>query len=236
MIDTIKDRENLYERLLPKPGEKTDRGTNRWMFQNQPDPETMRCHIYHDVLWPQFKFIASRCRECYKIVIKPNTVVDLFDLYEVQRKLGYHCKCGTDNRDNTSGIYGGYFYCEGLDQGKKRFNEVRDIIPSRIEVILKRYCTEYEIGTGIGPSNQLSEMTKEEKQFERYFLKNFIEYDKRILQAYDHAVELITDMPLYIQKAVMIRWIHDARNSGDQTYKEFTGGYDLYNRCVTYHD
>jgi hypothetical protein len=80
MINTTKDRYNLYGRLMPNQGDPVDKTGVTWVYFNQPQPDSMRCDIYYRVLFPLFGYIASRCRQCYKIYVKPHNLIELFDL------------------------------------------------------------------------------------------------------------------------------------------------------------
>jgi hypothetical protein len=169
--------------------------------------------------------VLQDCGKTLKCLrIKPSNVYELFDLYEFQRRTSYHCKCGIANRKTDSGMYSGYFYCQGLEQARKRYKEIREAA-TPIPVIIKRYCTEFEIGpTGIGPSNQIPELTEEQLAFERHVLNNYIGPERFIEPQDENEI-----------RAVMLRWLFFARQHGDMTYKEFTNGKYLYAQFVTYH-
>lgn len=190
---------------------------------------SLRCDIYHRVLFNVVGMIPSRCRECYKVVVRPRTVVELFDLYEIQREMGVPCKCGVERRMTTKDLYGGYFYCRGLDEGLERYKEIRGLVDEQLSpetgVILKRYCTEFEVGPKAhGPSDQLPEMTDEEKWLEQYIIDHF------------PSVGYGTKQPDYLTASVMMEWIHHAHRYGDKSYTELTDGSPLFESVVTYHD
>ena len=94
-------------------------------------------------------------------------------------------------------------------------------------MVVKRYCTEYEVGpTRICASNKLScPLTPEQIAFERHVLNNYALKEEKLSR-----------QPEYVMREVMRRWIHSARVAGDSTYKEFTGGNPLYHEVVTYQD
>ena len=83
MINTKRDRYNLYGRLIPKQGDPIDQSGVTWIYFNQPKADSMRCDIYYRVLFPLFGYISSRCRVCFKIGIKPTNIVDLI-IYKSQ--------------------------------------------------------------------------------------------------------------------------------------------------------
>lgn len=187
-----------------------------------------RCDIYHRILFTLLNHIPSYCRECYKVVVMPRTLVELFDLYELQKEMGVPCKCGIEKRLTDTRLYGGYFYCVGMEEGKKRYKEVRTLVNKHLSpktgVILKRYCTEFEIGpTGQGPSDKLPELTEHELRFEKYLI------DRMPRVGY---MNLPVD---HLTASTMVDWIHHAYMHGDSTYSEFTDGNALFKPVVTYH-
>ena len=187
-----------------------------------------RCDIYHRVFFEVLKHIPAYCRECYKVVVGPRTLVELFDLYELQREIGVPCKCGIELRKTDIRLYGGYFYCRGIEEGKQRYEEVRNLVNKHLSkqttVILKRYCTEFEIGPGgKGPSDKLPKPTSEELEFEEFLLDHF------------PSVGFGNRQPDHLSASTMVDWIHHAYMHGDPTYSEFTDGGPLFKPIVTYH-
>jgi len=255
VINTKKNRENLYLRLSnlnligrlkpllerhgymlrPEDAKFVPRlpGVSwnaPWVYI-QHDP-TIRCELYHRVFFNILGHIHSRCRECWKVVVRPQTVVQLFDLYEFQREMGVPCKCGMELRSTVCGLYGGYFYTRSQEEGLERCAEVRRLVDERLSpdvpVILKRYCTEYELGgnggpAGQGPSDKTPPCTVEELEYERYVETHFPPVGGGHV-ASDH-----------LNAAVMARWIHHAFEHGDMTYLQLTGGTPLVPEYVTYH-
>jgi len=253
MINTKKDRKNLYLRLdklnlINKLEPILKRGGGYhcrledgrfvpsfpavaqdapWVYV-QSDIST-RCDVYHRVFFNVLQMIPSRCRRCFKVVVMPRNLIELFDLYELEREMGVPCKCGIEKRLTDTRLYGGYFYCDGLKEGEERYKEVRELVSERLSpetnVILKRYCTEYEIGPmGQGPSNELPDMTEEEIWLEEYVLSLF------------PSIGFGSKQPDWIVANVMQNWIHWAYQHGDPTYKEFTGDSPLFKPVVTYHN
>jgi hypothetical protein len=194
--------------------------------------QQLRCDVYHRVLFKFFKIVPSTCRSCWKIVVMPRTVVELFDLYELQKDMGVPCKCGIEKRRTDTRLYGGYFYTQGEAEGLERYKQVRKLVNSHLSkatpVILKRYCSEYEIGDGVdkglGPSDELPDLTEDEIWMENYVLSNF------------PAVGYGLPQPDHIVANTMMEWIHYAFKHGDDMYKAFTDGSPLFPSCVTYHE
>jgi hypothetical protein len=87
-------------------------------------------------------FIPSPCLDCWKTVVRPQTVKQLIALYELMEELQYPSKCGLEERDYVFGYYGGYFYSRSLEDGKARTREVAPLIKERvgdIPIYLKRF-------------------------------------------------------------------------------------------------
>ena len=189
---------------------------------------TSRCEIYQRVFFQQLKHIPSHCRSCWKIVVRPKTLEQLFDLYELQKVMGVPCKCGLEIRETVHGNYGGYFYTRSKKAGLERYKQVRALVDEHlgedVDVLLKRYCTEFEIGPGsFGDSSKTEGVTLEEKEMEEY------------IEAHMPRVGSNNPQSKHIVANVLRRWIEHAYTIGDETYKIFTGGESLFPPYTTYH-
>ena len=189
----------------------------------------MRCDISHKILFTIIKMVPSYCRKCWKVVVRPRNIVELFDLYELQREMGVPCKCGIEGRPKVRGLYGGYFYCKSETEGQERYKEVRALADEHFSketpVFLKRYCTEYEIGPGsLGPSDKLPDMTEDEIWLEEYIIAHF------------PRVGFGIPPPDHIAAGIMQKWIDDAYkyDTNNELYKEFTNGSELSKPYITY--
>ena len=198
-----------------------------WIYVN-PNP-TMYCGLYRHV-FISANFVHSYCMGCYKVVVKPRTIKELFLLYDLQlneaKPQGWYCKCGIEQRPYVSVQYGGYFYCTGLEQGKKRWRQVRELvdkmISSEVPVTLKKYCTEFEIK--LGPT----------KTYKRPMHAGLVE--KRIEGALDLNILKNVITPQYLKDHVMWKWLNFAWERGDMTCLEYNNGKPFYTPSETYHD
>jgi len=246
-MDTKKNRKNLYETLkkndyvtkflpLLRKGWKLSQHDGRFVHGNSAtghsvpwvyvkNVEGYRCDINNDVFFEILGHIPSQCRSCYKVVVRPRNVVELFDLYEVQKTMDVPCKCGRELRPSVNGLWGGYFYCRGLEEGLRRKEEVRKLVDEHISpeipVFLKRYCTEFEIDGP--PSNETPHtITKEEQEMEDKVLFLF------------PAKGSFTNNPEWLNAKVMREWIEYAHANGDNSYLELNGGESLIKPYVKY--
>ena len=177
-------------------------------------------HLYHQA----FGFIHSTCQECWKVVVRPRTLVELHKLLDLQKLLDLPSKCGIERRDTVHGLYGGYFYNDSIEQGRECYKLVRENVSHNISpdvpVILKRGCTEFEVGGT--PSDQW-EISEEQKDLE-YLLLDLMDQDVTA-----------SPQPEHVKQSVFRSWIHWAYGCGDPTYAFYTDGEPLFKPYVTYH-
>jgi len=181
-------------------------------------------------------FTPRNCQKCWKVAVKPRTLEQLFELLDIQKRLGIHCKCGIETRSSVHGLYGGYFYNKGKENGLKcyarifnEFKENKILHPLLREldednkttrIVLKRGCTEME--HFVGPSDKW-EVTAEQNAIEDLI-------DTFVIKP---SIEL--KQPPHIEWNVKQRWIEFAWQYGDPTYAKYTNGEPLYPKYVTYH-
>ena len=172
-------------------------------------------------------WVPSGCQACFKIVSRPNTLKQLFATVELQKRLDLDAKCGLEHRAYVHGLYGGYWYNRGLEQGLERYKIVRKahdedpLLGPDVKIILKRACTEMEMTAG--PSDKW-EVYKDQMVIEELVYSTFnIDVVKRMQsqQAVDY---------------VHARWIEYAYQWGDSTVFEYLDPEKpIYKPLVTYH-
>ncbi len=105
----------------------------------------------HFKVFNRFNVIPNFCFNCYKIVISPKNIIELFKIYIVfdnlKLKNNNIRKCIIELRPNTEGVYKGLIYCSGLEEAEEIFNYVKPILDTSVNnnlsVIIKRGCTEF---------------------------------------------------------------------------------------------
>jgi hypothetical protein len=202
-----------------------------WVYVN-PRQEDACCTVYQLIV-DNCGFIPSPCLRCWKVVVKPRTLFELMKLWQFEKEFtadcmgeDRYCKCGIEERPWVHYNYGGYFYCDSLEQGLLRYDEVRagvDLIDPEIPVILKRYCTEFEIK--LGPSD-------------KYERPNWADaMEANIFDAVDlGSIGTNEVQPSYLVEYCLGKWIEFAWDRGDPTAILFNDNEPLYSPCVTYHD
>jgi len=192
------------------------------------------CQRWHHVLFDLFSrtmppdeaFVPSACQQCWKVVVRPDTLLGLFSLLDLQKHLGRPSKCGIETRPYVNGLYGGYFYNHSLEEGLECYKIVREKVDETphlgkdTSVILKRACTEFE--KKMGDSSKWVITPKQiyiETLVNKWFVRN----------------DVYREQPQHAIANVHKKWIEWAYANGDETYKHFTNGKPLYVPVKTYH-
>lgn len=118
---------------------------NRWK-----DAHPGGC-VRHLTVFDKFHIIPKYCFDCYKVLVEPRTVMELFKLLMILEKLALpndnSRKCMCEARVDCVGTYKGFIYNRGMEEGKEVRNIVReavaDGISPKVRITLKRGCSEY---------------------------------------------------------------------------------------------
>jgi len=184
----------------------------------------LNCAAWHHVWFDHYGFIPSYCQACWKVVVRPTTLSELFMLYDIQVELNRPSKCGIEKRYTVGALYGGYFYNKSKEEGLQCKKDIETIVHKRIgphiKVFLKRACTEFE--HKFGDSTKWN-VTPEQLDLERRLEDLFIDMPQRNVQG----VEL--------RHHIMANWIRFAFAQGDPTAKLFSDK-PLFPTYVTYEE
>jgi len=194
-----------------------------WIFI-KPAPWA-NCDLWHQVYFKQLGTIHSACFECFKVVLRPRTVKELFRLYNVMQDLNLPSKCGVELRDYVGELYGAYFYCQGLEHGKEVFGIVKEALDKNMEpglpIILKRGCTEFELLHG------------DSRQYEQ---KDRDKHVEKMLEENSDIPIIAFEQPEIIKTFIKRMWLAWAYKNNDKTCLEFNDGNDFVEQPVTYHE
>jgi len=198
-----------------------------WSYHT--DLYAKNCSFDHHVLFNNFGIISPSCLKCWKVVATPETFTDLMEMEEIQKQAPWPCKCGIELRDYTPKHYGAYFYNGSLEEGRDKYEAVKDVILKNMTngkriaetLILKRGCTEFEFIKG--PSPYWCMTPKEERLHE--MIESYVDYDKN-----NHKQSELGRLFVYQNWAL---WAH---SNGDMTYKDWNDGHSLFPGYVKYHE
>ena len=237
LLDPFKEEIGVRYRIPPNTGKieevplfKSMIWDGIWVYTN-PDKERM-CTLYqtcHD----KMGYIPPRCLGCWKVVVRPVNLLQLFMLYDLQLKMiekdpDCWCKCGVETREYVHANYGGYFYNNSKEEGLVKYKLVRKLvdehISSDIKVILKRGCTEFELKQG--PSDKWDEKFADNNQAKVWegLIKEHVVVTKEGMKQSD-----------LVKKHVMNNWIQFAWDRADPTVIGLNDGKPLVPPPVTYH-
>jgi len=168
-----------------------------------------KCTMYNEIYREYFDFIPEFCMfHCWKTVVKPSKVADLFRLYQIMRALDMPSKCGLETRVLQGG-FRGFFYADDLETARQQYSTVKPILEEELkypfELFIKRACTEMEDDFG---ASHLWEPKLEWKARERY-LERIIVFP----------VDLDADQADWHRRFIMREWIRRTCKT-DDTYKE----------------
>ncbi len=194
------------------------------------DVQSGGCERYHTV-FNKFGVIPEYCFDCYKVLITPFTVVELFKLLMIFEKLALPNdntrKCMIEGRDYCSGTYKGFIYCRSIEEGKEVRNIVREVVADDISpevpVTLKRGCSEFASAyprySPTKPGAVFMKYNKDWKVLEDFVDKDFVfNTDVPDINAGDNT----TYPPSEIY--AMQYWLRYAATIGDISYLKIAGG------------
>lgn len=181
----------------------------------------MFSHVYSKAAVP------FGCRNCYKVKVTPSTLRQLMAVKEISKEFSCAAKSGAEVNDfDNQSLYGTYFFLLGLEKARAVYKKLRGMIDAHpklgpgVKAVIKRGCTNYE--HSCGPSDKYT-FDPRLAEIEDYFFARFV--DKRTKK--DITKELDDAMKL-------LKMVQTAYRIGDDTYKDFTGGKELFPPTVTY--
>ncbi|MEI9806155.1 MAG: hypothetical protein WDN48_19540 [Pseudolabrys sp.] len=130
------------------------------------------------------------------------------------------------DRPENQSLYASYFYLTGLDEARKVCREVRakvDADPAlgpSVKVTIKRGCTNYE--RACGPSNRYT------------FEPRLTEVEAYFRERYRRPEPVPLPPKKYREAATLLEIERVAYRIGDNTYKDFTGGKEIFPPTVSY--
>ena len=175
----------------------------------------------HMKVFNEFNIIPKFCFGCYKVQVEPTTILELIKLLLVldQIKLIENNirKCMVEMRPEISGFYKGLIYCSNLEEAYQIANYieilVKENIGSKMNIIVKRGCSEYPIAFP-----DYKEINRSESKLMKYNEKwKLIEEDYDLLNPLK-SKRIITPTltGLNLQDILIIRnWIDYAKGIGD---------------------
>jgi hypothetical protein len=187
------------------------------------------CTFLNDFMFTQVygeKAVPIGCRDCYKIKVVPDTLRQLMAVKDIAEEFPCSSKSGSEvDKKDTQSLYASYFYFLGLDKARATFRKLRDAIDAHpklgpmVKMVIKRGCTNYE--RACGPSDRYT-FDPRLAGIEAYFWARFVR--RRSGEPRKEFRDAITLMQL----------VRTAYRIGDDTYKDFNGGKDLFTPTVNY--
>ena len=177
---------------------------------------------------PAGQFVPRRCQRCWKVVIRPRTLKELFALEDLLVKLDLPSKCGIERRSYSpcsKNRYGGYIYNMSPQEGTDRLKVIRELVHNDpglgegVDVYLKRGCTEMEMAMGRSDEWKVTDIQNEVEDYLDWLVVMDVEE---------------SGQAKHVLNKVHMTWIEWAAEIGDETYLEYTGGKPIYDPPVKY--
>ena len=192
-----------------------------WVHVRQ-DPQK-NCSLWHHVWFDYYGFIPSYCQKCWKVVVRPRTLTELFKVLEVLQELDLPSKCGIERRYSVPALYGAYFYNESVEAGQECVDKVDKAVSEKLghplPILLKRGCTEFEEKF---KDSSKWRVTKEQQHLEARL--------ERLFANKGRVSEQSDEMKIHI----MANWLKFAYAQGDPTVHEYLSE-PLYNPYRIYY-
>jgi len=175
------------------------------------------CMLWHQILFKFMDVIPSFCLNCWKVVVRPNTLDEVFQLHDMMLGWNRSSKIGIEVRAYVQSLYGAYFYNNSLEEGNECLEFVKEQVHSKInpeiDVHLKRYCTEFELRHG---DSDKYKQRPEDLIWEKIVHDSFALQDMPLLQPQPH--------PAIIKQHIIQKIIEYATKMKDPTVPKYNEG------------
>lgn len=193
-----------------------------------------KCERHHGV-FQRHHIIPEFCFGCYKVLVEPRTVMELFKLLMVFEEIDLPNdnlrKCLTELREDCAGTYKGLVYSRGIEEGEQVFGLIKEAVATEISpdvpVQLKRGCSEFgaaypeyaSADPGIEPMKYDESWRPYEEDFDKDV--TYVEPDSDTRG--DAGSE---ERPVYTPAEIfaMTYWLYYAATIGDESYQPIAGG------------
>ena len=184
----------------------------------------------HKRVFDTFNIIPKFCFGCYKVLVEPRTVMELFKLLMVFDGLvlpnDNTRKCLVEIRPEISGAYKGLIYCQDLDEARAIATLIQtatdEKISKNIPVSVRRGCSEFSVAYPAfshSEDQSVSPMAYNEdwRAHEDDIDKNMVSHK------YPLAFHTHNHTGLTLRDAIVMRiWLSYAATIGDSTYRNIS--------------
>lgn len=180
--------------------------------------------IRHMRIFMNYSAIPKYCFDCYKILITPRNVIELFKLMIIFTKIGLpedNCrKALVEMRPKVSGSYKGIINCRNYANAVNIATVIQRVLSEKvatgIPVIIKRGCSEYPITypeyANIGDASNKMEYKQEWQQIEDAADEHFNYSSRPDREMYNTPGYTLNDVN------TMYYWLQYAAAIGDLSY------------------
>ena len=184
----------------------------------------------HLTVFNKFSVIPKYCFDCYKVLVEPRTVMELFKLKivfdDIELKNNNTRKCTVEGREGISGTYKGLIYCRGINEGEEICKLVQEVVSKEISnkicVTLKRGCSEYAL---VFPEYALIRHDETNMSYNEEWQKYEELTDRDLVSSAQGHVIGTFNSPEHapLEARIMLVWLKYAATIGDTSYLGISG-------------
>ena len=225
-ISRLSSRSNNRYWMDSRINKQIHRGQAARFWEGAPKGGCTQCAA----LFSDFDAINKFCFDCYKILIEPRNIAELFKLLLVFERIPFarnnSRKCMIDERPYSKSSYKGFVYCRGIDEANELLDTVKhavsENISSDIPVTIKRGCTEYGIKYPEYADLKSTKQFNYRKEWELYeeFVDKYYVFEGNVdcLDENGLGTDPLRELPAFQF------WLRYAATKGDRSYMILTGG------------
>lgn len=183
----------------------------------------------HFKVFNKFNIIPKFCFNCYKIQINLNNVVDLIKLSflfkNIKLKNNNTRKCIVEIRNQISGNYKGYIYCDGIDDAKNILEiinkEIKKVNLINASINIKHGCSEFY--KPYPKFEKVNLNNKQEMKYDENWEANekLIDNEEPSRVSIDKKIWVATLKEIGLSDILIINnWLNYADIIGDYSYKK----------------
>jgi hypothetical protein len=179
-----------------------NRGQAARFWEDAPKHGCAQCVV----LFQDFDAINKYCFDCYKVLIEPRNIAELFKLLLVFERITSNNsrKCMIDERPYSNTPYKGFVYCRGLEEANTLCNVFRHAVSEHISpdipVKVKRGCTEFGL-----KYPEYSDMSQDPNKFQ--YRKEWEFYENFVDQYYILMATLISTMKMGMEQTLSASYL-----------------------------
>lgn len=182
--------------------------------------ENLNCERHKKIFY-DYNIIPEYCFSCFKILIKPESIIDLIKIYIIFDNLDLisknERKCMIETRDKVEGVYKAFIYCKTIKESNEILEIVKKLIKKNLgknlNIEIKRGCSEYS--KKFKDYKNLKKLFKYNPDWKKKENENDIKYP---YLKEDNSNRIVKNGPCIRDVLTIRNWLYFAFLNKDNTY------------------